>query len=646
MITVVKSEGKVGEKSKNSKDRPVKRVEPMAHAGRMGVTIYDENCIYINIWKPGATSLKMNLYRENHVVQHISIPSLGNVGMSDFFSARLYGEGIASAFDELCYDFVSDGEHFIDETAEILCGRENFGKRGRIRARLANPEFDWTGEKRVIIDTKDMVMYEAHVRGFTRHASSGVANPGTFDGMREKLPYLKELGINTIFLLPVYEFDELSIPESSTDEKRVNYWGYTRKAYYMAPKAAYSSDKLHPDREFKTLIKEIHRHGMNVVMDMFFNGQSPDYVLECLRHYAIYYHVDGFRVISQKFDVNQLREDAILSHVRFFGFSWEDKPDDHEHPMLFEMNDGFKEVARRYVKSDEGQVESFFRCFRAERNGVGKVNYITAHDGFTLRDLISYDVKHNEANGEKNRDGTDYNYSWNCGVEGVTRRKSVLRIRDKQEKNILVMLLLGLPIPMILMGDEFGNSQKGNNNAYCIDNQTTWLDWRLLDKNRETYEFVRKLLKLRLELPIYHRKDMYTGFDHKGYGAPDISNHGREPWNHIYPYYCRELGVLFYGPYLEDDDGRSYYFAFNMHWEPHDFYLPDITRDRQWRVILDTASGVRKDEGLNEDRTAYRVEGRSIILLSCEKDKPRRKKNDRTSDRKHKRVSKPSPGGE
>ena len=257
-----------------------------------------------------------------------------------------------------------------------------------------------------------------------------------------------------------------------------------------------------------------------------------------------------------------------------------------------------------------------------KRNAV-KVNYITAHDGFTLRDLISYDIKHNDANGEKNRDGTDYNYSWNCGFEGPTRRQSVLKLRSKQEKNILTMLLLGLPIPMLLMGDEFGNTQKGNNNAYCQDNSTTWLDWGLLDKNKETYNYVTKLLKLRKKLPMYHRETAFSGFDHKGFGAPDISNHSKEPWNHNYPFYCRELGILFYGPYLEGKDNQSYYIAFNMHWEAHDFYLPDITKTRKWEVVLDTAADLRKTGGLNEDRTAFRLEPRSIVLLSCPEDPPK-----------------------
>lgn len=587
----------------------------------MGISVLDKDTISICISRPGAKTLRLNLYPESGAVKHINIPSLKELGMDDFFSVRLHKENLVDELRSCTYDFTADGEHFLNTSAEIVSGRNTFGKHRSLRGRIPSPDFDWTDEKRKPVSTDDMVIYEAHVRGFTKHKSSGVKHPGTFDGMREKLPYLKKLGINTLFLLPVYDFNELSIGDGLDGTKRVNYWGYTKDSFYFAPKASYSSDPKNPDIEFKSLVKEIHRLGMIVILDMFFANKAPDFVLDCLRHYAVTYHVDGFRVTSDWFNTGMVRRDPILRHIRFFGMSWDDIPTGNA-PMFYEMNDGFKEIARRFVKSDEGQVDSFYHAFRTEKKNSVKVNYITAHDGFTLRDLISYDIKHNESNGEKNRDGTDYNYSWNCGYEGPTRRKGVLKLRAKQEKNILAMLLLGLPIPMLLMGDEFGNTQKGNNNAYCQDNSTTWLDWSMLEKNKETYSFVSKLIKLRKTLPIYHREMSYSGFDHKGLGAPDISNHSKEPWNHNFPFYCRELGILFYGPYLESSKNISYYIAFNMHWEAHDFYLPDITKSRKWEVLIDTAEDIRKSDGFNEDRTAFRLEARSVVLLSCPEDPP------------------------
>ncbi|MBO4396684.1 MAG: hypothetical protein J5819_10115 [Eubacterium sp.] len=614
-----------------------------------GVLPLDSNRLRVNLFKPGAKSCRMNLYRDGRKIRSFGIPSRINDGMDDVFSACLEGENLISRLNGLSYDFTADGETFVENTAEAITGRDTFGKSGRIRGRFNLSTFDWSGEKRKTIDPADMVLYQMHVRGFTRHHSSGVRNPGTFDGVREKLPYLKKLGVNALMMLPIYDFDETALRPGVDGKKRVNYWGYTGTAFYYAPKASYSSDPLHPGDEFKALVKEIHRQGMNIFLDMFFINQTREFILNCMRYYVVNYHIDGFRLTGEGLSITTLREDPILSHVRFFGNSWEDRPEEREKPMLFEMNDAFQEVARRYVKSDEGQVESFYRGFRTERNGIVKVNYVTGHNGFTLRDLISYDGKHNEANGERNNDGTDYNYSWNCGAEGVTRRKPVLRLRKKQEKNILAMLLLGLPVPMLLAGDEFGNSQKGNNNAYCQDNTITWLDWGLLEKNRDTFDYVRELLELRRSLPIYRREELFVGFDRKGLGAPDISSHGREPWNSSFPFYSRQLGILFYGPYLDNKQGTSYYFAFNMHWESHDFYLPSITKERKWEVVLDTAGEERKTEGLNAERTAFRMEPRSVILLSCPPDTPvkkrRKKPNDSATGGKHKRVSKTASGG-
>lgn len=234
------------------------------------------------------------------------------------------------------------------------------------------------------------------------------------------------------------------------------------------------------------------------------------------------------------------------------------------------------------------------------------IHYITQHNGFTLRDLISYDIKHNEPNGERNQDGTEFNYSWNCGAEGPTRRKPVLRMRKKQEKNAFVLLLLGMAVPMLLAGDEFGNSQKGNNNAYCQDNATTWLDWHLLEKNSETYEFVKKLLAFRRTHPLYHNKCLLTGMDGKGKGAPDVSCHGREPWVVDFSYYSREMGILYYGEYFESE---SLYFAFNFHWDSHTFYLPDVNK-KKWKKIIDTAgTQTEPKEG------QYVMAPRSVVVL-------------------------------
>ena len=606
----------------SQKTKLITKKTPLTRLPLYGINQLTPNSISVCVYRENVSSCYFNIYKNGRKAQAVRLFSLKNAGMSDVFCASLSGTDLISKLNGASYDFSAEGEHFVDHSARAISGRDSFGKKGRLRARFDFSDFDWSDERRKIIPYDEMVMCETHVRGFTRHSSSGVAHPGTFDGLKEKLPYLKKLGINTLFLLPIYDFDETAIEPGTDGKARLNYWGYSKSAYHFAPKASYCADPSSPRTEFMSLIKEIHRQGMNIILDMYFENCSTSYVLTCLRYYSFDYHIDGFRINPGAVDLSEVRKDEILSHVRFIYHSWEDRPDDKNSPMLFEMNDGFKNSARRYVKSDEGQVEGFYYQFRTQRNGVARINYITGHDGFTLRDLISYDVKHNEANGERGLDGTEYNYSWNCGFEGVTTRKAVLKMRKKQEKNILMMLLLGLPIPMLLSGDEFGNSQKGNNNAYCIDGPTTWLNWNLLEKNKETFSFIKKLLNLRKKLSIYHRAENYTGFDHKGYGAPDISSHGKEPWNNTFPYYSRELGILFYGPYLDETPKTSYYLAFNMHWESHNFYLPDITKKRDWRVVIDTARDSSDETGLSDDKTSYSVEARSVVLLSCREDPP------------------------
>ena len=576
----------------------------------LGVTKKGDGEIQIAAWHSGIGNCQLRIYSENKTVKKIRMYGREDIGFGDIFSVSLRGEGVAELLQGLEYEFVSDGKVLPDPFARAVSGRDRFGRKGgKVRSRFVLDEFDWTGEDWVRLPARDMVLYQCHVRGFTRHSSSGVKAPGTFAGLREKIPYLKELGVNTLLLLPVYDFDECMRDENGVELGRVNYWGYGGDAYYFAPKASYSSCPENPGAEFKSMIKSLHQNGMNVILDMYFTGLTPEVILECLRYYALQFHVDGFRINQDCMETAWLRRDSVLSHVKIIGNGWADQPGDEGAESLLEMNDGFLVDARRYLKSDEGQTEHFYHRFKEQRRGVGLIHYITQNNGFTLRDLISYDVKHNEDNGEKNADGTQYNYSWNCGFEGPSRCKAVLRTREKQEKNAFVMLLLGMASPMILAGDEFGNSQKGNNNAYCQDNLITWLDWRLLEKNKETFEFVKMLLRFRKNHPLYHSDRMLTGMDSKGLGAPDVSCHGTEPWVADFSYYSRELGIMYYGSYFED---QTLYFAFNFHWDSHDFFLPGIEAGRRWEVAIDTSG-----QGVGEivEKKAYKMAPRSIAVF-------------------------------
>lgn len=575
----------------------------------LGVARTGKDQIQITVWSPKAADCRLCIYRQGKRLDKIKMYSMEKEGLEDIFSILLSGKNIQKKLDGLEYDFLSDGKRLQDVYARAVSGREKFGKKkGKVRARFAFHEFDWSGENRRRLKKDEMVLYQCHVRGFTKHASSGVKAPGTFSGLREKIPYLKELGVNTLFLLPVYEFNEHMEDVNEKGEKKINYWGYTKDAFYFAPKAGYTTPGENACKEFQQMVYALHQNGMNLILDMYFSGQTPGFILQCLRYYALYFHVDGFRINQDCMDISWFHDDPVLSHLMLLGNGWQECPEEAGGGKLYEMNDGFLVDARRYLKSDEGQVGNFYYRFREQKQGIGVIHYITQNNGFTLRDLISYDVKHNEANGEKNQDGTEYNYSWNCGVEGPTRRKPVLRMREKQEKNAFVMLLLGMAVPMLLAGDEFGNSQKGNNNAYCQDNRTTWLDWNLLEKNKNTFDFVKKLLLFRKTNPLYHTGKNLTGMDSRGLGAPDVSCHGREPWETDFSYYSRELGILYYGSYYGKE---SLYFAFNFHWDSHEFYLPAVDAEQKWKIVLDTSGEKQKE--IHNGR--YRMAPRSIAVF-------------------------------
>lgn len=564
----------------------------------------------ISVWKPGETSCQLYLYKDGKTYKKYTMHNLKKIGVEDVFYISLELDVPLEQMNGMEYDFMASGKHFVDPYARCVSGREHFGRRNnRIRGQFCFSEFDWSGENWHHMEVRDMILYQAQVRSFTRHSSSGVSNPGTFDGMREKIPYLKKLGINTLFLLPIYEFDEWMKDENGQELERINCWGYNADAFYFAPKRSFSSAK-NARNELKQLVKELHQAGMNLLLDFYFTGQTPSFILQCLKYYVLEFHIDGFRINQDCMDTSWLQDDPVLSHTVIIGNDWSG------HSMkgnVLEMNDGFLVDARRFLKSDEGQVRNFYYRFKEQKRTAGVIHYIACNNGFTLRDMISYDVKHNEANGERNQDGTQYNYSWNCGFEGPTRRKSVLTMRRKQEKNALVMLLLGMGAPLLLAGDEFGRTQKGNNNAYCLDNATTWVDWRLLDKNRSTFEFVQKLIAFRKEHPLYHQKELLMGLDGKGLGAPDVSCHGREPWVADFSYYSRELGVLFGGGYY---GGQSLYFVFNFHWDAHDFYLPAINGTKEWKLLLDTST----DQAGAKEQGSYRMAPRSIAVFEeCEK---------------------------
>lgn len=566
---------------------------------------------------------RLVIYKEKKVIAKIKMFSRQDMSAPDLFGVRLSGAGIVEFLQGCEYTFEAGKQIYQDPYRKATGGRDAFGHKGKLRGRFDFSEFDWSGEQRKRIPYEDMIVYQCHLRGFTKHSSSNVKAPGTFSGFCEKLDYLEKLGINTVLFLPLYDFNERMEKQNG----KINYWGYSGDAGYFAPKASYAA---HPEKavtECKEMIKEIHRKGMNVFLDMHFEKCSPQFMIRCLRYYVTEYHVDGFLINTAVVSENWLHEDPILRQAKILGagFMAPEKVGGRKNFAVF--NEEYQTTARRYLKSDEGQVAGFYEAFCKDDETCARVHYITQKNGFTLRDLVSYDVKHNEANGEKNQDGTEYNYSWNCGQEGSSRKKSVLQMRQKQTKNALVMLLLGLPSPMILAGDEFGQTQRGNNNAYCQDNATTWLHWDLLEKNKSICEFVRRLIAFRKNHVLYHRDEVMPKMDTRGYGAPAVSAHGIEPWEADFSYYSRDLGILFYGSYFK---GNSVYMMFNLHWESHTFFFPVVEKDKQWKCVFNTECS---DEEEKIVKKKYKMAPRSIAIFECVDTCPAdsTKENSRTS---------------
>ena len=461
---------------------------------------------------------------------------------------------------EYCYKI--GGKIVPDPYGKAFSGREHWsvskGKEKRkLRTRIVTDTFEWGKSQFPHLKKEDVIAYSLHVRGFTKHSSSGVAHKGTFDGVTEKLPYLQKLGINQIHLMPVYEFDE--------NQRHVNYWGYG-KAYFFAPKASYAAGD--PVNEMKSLVRQMHLAGIEVILEMpFTEGTTFSLILDCLRYWVMQYHVDGFIVNPYICNPDELAKDPVLAKSK-----------------ILKKEDGFQNVMRRFLKGDEGMIRDVI-C-QLKNQDTQLYNYIASHNGFTLCDVVSYDGKHNEANGENNLDGPDYNYSWNCGAEGNSRKKAVNELRKNQIFNAFFLLLFAQGMPCILSGDEFMNTQKGNNNAYCQDNLISWLDWNQLSRREELYTFVCRLIALRKACMKQTAKKSEDTMGRSG--IPQISYHGEDAWQMPAGRASRQLGVF----YHEESTEKDFYIAYNMHWLSHSFALPSLPKGMEWVCIAGTKEGV------------------------------------------------------
>lgn len=524
--------------------------------------------------------------------------------------------------DRSCsYLFYRDEELFQDPYAMALVDERKYGEKKDMPSRCMVYEsaYEWEGDKAPAYPYEESFIYMLHVRGFTKHRSSGVRAKGTYAGITEKIPYMKELGVTAILLMPTYEFNEVlekekqplsmeqaisaykELPQEEDTGTRINYWGY-QEGLYFAPKYAYAHSK-DAVTEFKDMVKALHKNGIEVMMQFYFPPATDHMkMLSVLRFWVLEYHIDGFHLMGVDIPVQMLCKDPLLAETKLFGeknaafFSHTEnhtgkRKKEDEYRNFGVMNEAFLYDIRKLLKGDAGMINSLIRLNRENTTDKGIVNYIAKQDGFRLFDLVSYDKKHNEANGEDNQDGNPYNYSWNCGIEGKTRKKNILKLRLRQMKNAMTYLMLSQGTPLIYSGDEFANSQEGNNNPYCQDNAVCWIKWNQDGIGAELLEYTKELFRFRKEHMIFHMKTPLRGMDYLSCGYPDISFHGKEAWRPDTGAESRSIGILYCERYAkpeENPDDSFFYIGINMHWEPYMFGLPQMPKGKEWVRLFST----------------------------------------------------------
>lgn len=530
--------------------------------------------------------------------------------------------------DQISYQFYEGERKIPDPFARRFDNRKGYGKlksESDLKSLIPTEEFDWEGDKNPRLRYSDSIGYCMHVRGFTAHSSSRVADKGTYRGIIEKIPYLKETGITTIELQPCYEFLELEpetspVPnyylQSQEQGQKLNYWGY-KKGYYYTPKSSYAAGE-DAVTEFKELVKALHQNGMELVMQFYFPKEvRAASIPEILRFWVLEYHVDGFHLMGTDLQVETAASDPLLADTKIWYYSFDinavyGRNEIPDIPNLACCQDDYLYTIRRFLKGDENMLEELLYQMRRIPQKTGRVHYLTNYYGFTMMDMVSYDYKHNEANGEDNRDGNNYNCSWNCGEEGNSRKLKVKQLRQRQIENAYAILLCTQSMPLIFMGDEFGNSQRGNNNPYCQDNLIAWLDWRDLQKHQELYNFWKQTVQVRKEHPILRRDQEAKLMDYTSCGYPDLSYHGKNAWRAQTESYNRHIGILYCGKYAIKPDGKEddfLYFAMNMHWESRELALPKLPKGMKWEKVFATGQ-----EAAAEEEYIRRLPARSVAL--------------------------------
>jgi len=596
-----------------------------------------------------------------------------------------------------------DSSHILlDPYAKSVTGRGVWKERSEQeavfphRGRISIPYFDWGRDRALGTPVEDLVIYEMHVRSFTAHPSSGVSQPGTYVGMIEKIPYLKQLGVNCVELMPVFDFDEFenSRKNDDTGELLVNHWGYSTASFF-APKAGFAASGREGKEinEFKWLIKELHENGIEVILDVVFNHTAegnengptisfrgidnkifyiltPEgyyynftgtgntfnsnhpavigFIIDCLRYWTTEYHVDGFRFdlasaltraengmpLSDPPLLKMIAHDPILARVKLIAEPWD--ADGLYHVGSFpsygrwaEWNGKYRDAMRKYLKGEAGLVEEVIQRIQGSpdlypgRGPIASVNFLTAHDGFTLADLVSYNQKHNEANLEDNKDGHNDNESWNSGVEGPTDDPEINALRRRQMKNAVTMLLVSQGVPMLLMGDEIVRTQKGNNNAYRQDNEISWFDWSTIEANGDMLRYFQHMIAFRHAHPVLRSGYYFQYEDYKKVGCVDLSWFSTEALAGDAKDERLTLAFMLCGAYAKgglatDDD---IFVAMNMHWEDQAFNLPKLPKGKAWHLFANTGADAPEDihdlgaEPRLDDQKTLTLLSRSVAVL-------------------------------
>ena len=663
------------------------------------------NGVSFTINSHGATRCTLLLFKPQASKPYARIPFPDSYRIGDTYSMLVFD----IKPDEFEYAFSFDGPYepakgllfneenvLLDPYSRAVTGQRKWGEKPEggkdfeYRARVVKSSFDWGDIKQLEQPFEDLVIYETHVRGYTKDKSSGVSAPGTFAGLKDKIPYLKDLGINAVELMPIFEFDEMESARVVDDVQLYNYWGYNTVSFF-APNTSYAFNEEHNHEgdELKSLIKALKENGIEVILDVVFNHTAegnemgpcfsfkgidnnvyymltPDahynfsgcgnvmncnhpvvrsFIIDCLRHWAIEYRVDGFRFdlasilgrdqngapMANPPILESLAFDPVLGKMKLIAEAWDagglyQVGSFPSWNRWAEWNGRYRDDMRSFLKGDDGMAGNAITRITGSRDlyspesrgHKASVNFMTCHDGFTLYDLYSYNEKHNEKNGWNNTDGDNNGHSWNCGAEGETDDPNVNGLRRRLIKNAFAALLCSRGPAMFFAGDEFCNTQFGNNNAYCQDNIISWLDWSRLEEFKEIHDFVRHMIQFRKEHPILRKMTKPSSCQ-----FPEISVHNGTPFNASTDYKTKLIGIMYAGRNEEDTEDDIVFYCMNAYWEPLVMQLPVLPNGKHWHV--DTNTNAEYFDG--EDFTAktellgvntIRVPARTTIILVAE----------------------------